>query len=62
MGRKESNQSINQLRSERETSDGVGMYLKIHQRMSYFVFGVNIFFVGGGGVKTKFSCEVYHRL
>ena len=61
MGRKESNQSIIQLRLERETSDGVGMYLKIHQRMSYFVFGVNIFFVGGG-VKTKFSCEVYHRL
>ena len=47
--------ALKQLRSERETSDGVGMYLeigyKINQRMSYFVFGVNIFyfFLGGGG-------------
>ena len=42
---------LEQLRSERETSDGVGK-LKIYQRMSYFVFGVNIFFFffGGGGV------------
>ena len=36
--------------------------------MSYFVFGVNqfFFFFWGGGVggwlKTKFSCEVHHRL
>ena len=32
-----------------------------------WVFGVNIFFIffffwGGGVVKTKFSCEVLHRL
>ena len=36
-----------QLRLDRETSDGVGMYLeigwKLYQRMSYFVFGVIIF-------------------
>ena len=35
------------LRSERETSDGVGMCLQIggtiYQRMSYFVLGVNMF-------------------
>ena len=39
--------ALKQLRSERETSDGVGMYLeiglKIYQRMPYFVFWVNIF-------------------
>ena len=29
--------------------------LKIHQRMSYFVFGVNIFFVGGGGGGLKLN-------
>ena len=39
--------AFKQLRSERETSDGGGLYLKIgwkiYQRKSYFVFGVNIF-------------------
>ena len=39
----------------------------MYQRMSYFVFGVIIFFWGGGGggggwLRTKFSCEVHHRL
>ena len=37
--------------SERETSDGVGIYLeigwKIYQRCHIFVFGANIFFAGG---------------
>ena len=44
---KKTNPIKNILRSERETSDGVGMYLQIgltiYQRMSYFVFGVNMF-------------------
>ena len=39
--------AFKQLRSERETSDGVGLYLeigwKIYQQKSYFVFGVNMF-------------------
>ena len=35
--------------------------------MTYFVFGVNIFFLGGGGgggggLRNKISCEVHHRL
>ena len=38
----------------------------MYQGMSYFVFGVIIFYlfflVGGGWLRTKFSCEVYHRL
>ena len=40
--------AVKQLRSERETSDGVGLYMyleigwKIYQRKSYFVFEVNI--------------------
>ena len=38
--------AVKQLRSEIETSDGVGLYLeigwKIYQRKSYFEFGVNI--------------------
>ena len=53
-----------QLRLDRETSDGVGMYLeigwKLYQRMSYFVFGVIIVF--WRWLRTKFSCEVQHRL
>ena len=50
------------LRSERETSDGVGMCLEIgltiYQRMSYFVFGVNMFL---GWLRIKCSCEVMRR-
>ena len=42
---------LKHLRLERETSDGVGMYLEIglqiYQQMSYFVFGVKIIFGGG---------------
>ena len=40
--------AFKQLRSERETTDGMGLYLeigwKIYQRKSYFVFGVNKFY------------------
>ena len=54
--------ALEQLRLERETSDGMVIYLgidwKIYQWMS-FVFGVIICL---GWLRTKFSCEVHHGL
>ena len=52
--------AILQLRLERETSDGVGRYMKnISADVIFYVWGHYIFW---RWMRTKFSCEVQHRL